>query len=123
MDTNRDRQLAGLVLFFLGGLAGTSLALRWARRGDRGSLGSTLQGVHAALDETVDAVESSVSYVRRIAGPLHDLVEEANALAAGVQRTVDSYRQIRGGNGGVAAQAGFVPSAAPEGTPSGAGPS
>jgi len=110
MDSDRDRNIAGLVLFLLGGIAGTSLALRWARRGEPGSLGSTLQGVQAALDDTVSTVESTVGYVRRMAGPVHDMLEEANALAAGVQRTVDSYRQI-GGRGGAT---GYVPSMAPE---------
>jgi hypothetical protein len=116
MDSDRDRNIAGLVLFLLGGLAGTSLALRWARRGDRGSIGSTLQGVQAALDETVGTVESTVGYVRRMAGPVHDLLEEANALAAGVQRTVDSYRQI----GGRGESPAYVPSMAPEATRPGA---
>src|SRR5262245_51309689 len=90
---DRDRQVAGLVLFMLGGLTGTALALRWSRRGEPG-VGSTLQGVRAALDEAVDTVESSVAYLRRLVAPMHDVLEEANALAAGVQRTVDSYRQI-----------------------------
>jgi hypothetical protein len=112
MDKDRDQHVAGLMLFLLGGLAGTSLALRWARRGEKGSIGSTLQGVQAALEDTVQTVESSVGYVRRLAGPVHDLLEEANALAAGVQRTVDSYRHI--GGQGASQRAGYVPSMAPE---------
>jgi hypothetical protein len=116
-----DRNVAGLMLFMLGGLAGTALALRWARRGD-GSLSSRLQGVHAALDDTVQTVESGVSYLRRIATPLHELLEEANGLAAGIQRTVDSYRQI-GERPPSPEPAGYVPSMAPDSIRPGAGPS
>jgi len=117
---DNDRNVAGLMLFLLGGLAGTALALRWSRRGD-GSLGSRLQSVHAALDDTVQTVESGVSYVRRIATPIHELLEEANALAAGIQRTVDSYRHV--GDTTPSRPAGYVPSMAPESVRPGAGPS
>lgn len=117
-----DRNVAGLMLFMLGGLAGTALALRWSRRGDD-SLGSRIQGVHAAIDDTVQTVESGVSYLRRLAAPLHELLEEANGLAAGIQRTLDSYRQIGGGEKHSPEPAGYVPSMAPESSRPGAGPS
>jgi hypothetical protein len=115
-----DRNTAGLMLFMLGGLAGAALALRLSRRGE-GSFTSRIQGVHAAIDDTVQTVESSVSYLRRVAQPLHDLLEEANALAGGIQRTVDSYRHI-GDSGRAPEPAGYVPSMAPDVRP-GAGPS
>jgi hypothetical protein len=116
-----DRNVAGLMLFLLGGLAGTALALRWSRRGD-GSFASKIQGVHAAIEDTVQSVESSVSYLRRVSVPLHELLEEANALAAGIQRTVDSYRQIGDNIPRAPEPAGYVPSMAPDVRP-GAGPS
>lgn len=118
---NDDRNVAGLMLFMLGGLAGTALALRWSRGGD-GSLGSRMQGIHGAIDDTVETVESGVSYLRRVAAPLHELLEEASALAAGLQRTLDSYRQI-GGSPRAPEPAGYVPSMAPETFRPGAGPS
>jgi hypothetical protein len=119
MDTERDRHVAGLMLFMLGGLAGTALALRWSRRGESGSVSSTIQGVHSILDETVGTVESAVQYLRRLASPMHDLLEEAAGLAAGMQRTVDSYRHIGRSPGEEHAAAGYVPSMAPEPTRSG----
>jgi hypothetical protein len=114
METNRDRQVAGVMLFMLGGLAGTALALRWGRRRDSDSVGGTLQGLHAVLDDAVETVESTVSEVRRLVSPFHDLLEEAAALAAGVHRTLDSYRQLRSSDRH--REAGYVPSMAPEGT-------
>jgi hypothetical protein len=121
MHDDDDRNVAGLMLFLLGGLAGAALALRWSRRGD-GSFTSKVQSLHAAIEDTVKTVESSVSYLRRVSAPVHDLLDEANALAAGIQRTVDSYRHIGDGSAHTPEPAGYVPSMAPE-TRSGIGPS
>src|SRR5688572_2906210 len=120
MENDRDRNVAGLMLFMLGGLAGTALALRWSR-GSGSPLASRIQGIQAAIDDTVSTVESSVSSRRRMAKPVHELLEEANALAAGIQRTVDSYRSI-GHPEPAAGPAGYVPSMASSPRP-GAGPS
>jgi hypothetical protein len=112
MDTERERRVAGLMLFMLGGLAGTALALRWSRRRDeRDSVGGAIQSLHSVLDDTVNTVESTVGYLRRMATPVHELLEEASALAGGVHRTLDSYRHI--GREPVA-DSGYVPSMAPE---------
>jgi hypothetical protein len=116
MHTESDRRVAGLMLFLLGGLAGTALALRWSRRGERESVGSTLQGVHGVLDDAVATVESTVGYMRRLVAPVHELLEEASALAGGVQRTMESYRDI--GRRPVEPGPGYVPSMAPEPTTS-----
>jgi hypothetical protein len=117
MDNDREQNVAGLMLFLLGGLAGTALALRWSRGSTGEGLASRIQGVQAALDETVATVESSVACVRRMATPMQELLQEANVLAAGIQRTVDSYRSI-----GRSADAPYVPAMADSPRP-GAGPS
>lgn len=110
MDSDQDRRLAGLMLFMLGGLAGTALAIRMSRGGEARSVGSCIQGVRASLDETVQTAESSVSYLRRLAAPLHEVLEEMSALAAGIHRTMDSYKHIAGAS----ASPDYVPSMAPE---------
>ena len=113
MDTERERRVAGLMLFMLGGLAGTALALRWSRRRDeRDSVGGAIQSLHSVLDDTVNTVESAVGYLRRMATPVHELLEEASALAGGVHRTLDSYRHI--GRESAAEGDRYVPSMAPE---------
>jgi hypothetical protein len=125
MDTERERRVAGLMLFMLGGLAGTALALRWSRRRDeRDSVGGAIQSLHSVLDDTVNTVESTVGYLRRMATPVHELLEEASALAGGVHRTLDSYRHI-GREPVTESGDRYVPSMAPEppvggvGTPGG----
>jgi hypothetical protein len=107
MDSS-DRRAAGYVLFLLGGLTGTFVALRRSRSGSRPSL----QGLRRILDEAVEGVESAAGYVRKLVRPVHGILHEADALAEGVGRTVDSYRHIARGDG-----ASFV-----EGVPAGAGP-
>ena len=117
MDSDQDRRVAGLMLFMLGGLAGTALALRWSRGradmagGEIRTFAGRIQGVRSALDETVETVESSVGYLRRLAGPVHEVLEEMGALAAGIHRTMDSYRSIGGSS---SAPDTYVPSMAPE---------
>lgn len=120
-SSDKDRRVAGLMLFMLGGLAGTALAMRLSRSSEARPVAGRIQGFRAALDETVETVESSVGYLRRMAGPLHEVLEEMSALAAGIHRTMDSYRQIGGGSS--SAEAGYVPSMAPETRRSTAGPS
>jgi hypothetical protein len=110
-----DRRIGGLVLFLLGGLAGTFLALRWSRRSAVGTEGA-IDRLQKVLDESVDSVESAVAYVRTMAEPVHELLDEATALAGGIKKTLDSYRQI----GDKAAVEGYryVPSMAPPAVPS-----
>ena len=106
-DEDRERNIAGLMLFMLGGLTGTFLALRWSRRTSRAS---TVERIQAVLDESVEGVESAASYVRTLMEPVHGLLDELNTLAGGVRRTVDSYRQLRHGE---SAPATYTPSMAP----------
>jgi hypothetical protein len=120
MDSDQDRRVGGLMLFMLGGLTGAALALRFSRGGEERTVVGRIQGVRAALDETVETVESSVSYLRRMAGPLHEALEEVSALAAGIHRTMDSYRSIASPP---SAAGGYVPSMAPEGRRPPVGPS
>jgi hypothetical protein len=86
-----DQRLSGFVLFLLGGLTGTLLASRWARRSAGSPVG--IEGLQSLLDETVEGVEAAASYVRALVEPVHDLLDEAGALASGVRRTVHSYRR------------------------------
>jgi hypothetical protein len=109
MEVDQERRVAGLLLFFLGGVTGTFLALRLARREQGTALSTT--GVQALLDETVGGVESAAAYVRTLVEPIHELLDEAGALASGVRRTVDTYRHI--GQGQAAAAAARPESAIP----------
>ena len=89
MVEEQDNRIGELVLFFLGGLTGTFLAVRLAR-----SAHPQLERVRAALQETVDGVESAAGYVRSLVAPLHGLLDDAEALASGVNRAIDSYREL-----------------------------
>jgi hypothetical protein len=93
MDTElQERRVADLVLFFLGGIAGTFFALRWSRMMSDGP--PSIERVQAVLDETVVSVESAASAVRSFVAPLHDILDEAGAIAARTDRAVDAYRRI-----------------------------
>jgi hypothetical protein len=72
----------------------------------------TLKGLQSVLDETVDGVESMASYVRSLAEPVHDLLDEAQSLAKGVREAVASYREIGSGAYAPAAET-FQPAGRP----------
>ncbi len=116
-EDDHDRRIAGLMLFMLGGLTGTFLALRWSRQAGAGRP-NTVERIQALLDESVESVESAATYVRTLVEPVHGMLDELNTLASGVRRTLDSYRQL--GKGGAAtpqSAAPYVPSMAPETPP------
>jgi hypothetical protein len=112
MDSDQDRRTAGLLLFFLGGVTATYFAMRWSRQE---GAGNTIERVQSVLDETVEGVESAAAYVRTLIEPVHDLLDEASALAGGVKRTLSSYKQL-------GSRDAYTPSMAPQ-AERGAGPS
>jgi hypothetical protein len=88
--------------------------VRWSRRTGMGPE-RVIERLRTVLDESVDGVESMVSYVRSLAEPIHDLLDEANALAGGIRRTVDSARPA--GEALRRSEERYVPSMAPPGMP------
>jgi hypothetical protein len=80
------------MLFLLGGIAGTVFALRWSHR--MGGVRPSVERVQAVLDDTVMGVEAAAASVRAFVAPLHDILDEAGAIATRVDRTVGAYREI-----------------------------